>query len=67
MQRTGVVLYPFVAQRPKELALVPGQRVTLLKSSEAGWVQGRTADGKGWFPAGYVQVDGEEGESGASA
>jgi len=48
-------LYPFVPQAPSELALQPGDIITLINDSHPDWWTGSVRGQSGEFPANYVQ------------
>jgi len=48
-------LYPFVPQAPSELALQPGDIVTLINDTHPDWWTGSVRGQSGEFPANYVQ------------
>ncbi|XP_050767805.1 SH3 and cysteine-rich domain-containing protein 2 [Gymnogyps californianus] len=50
-----VALYKFVPQEHQDLALQPGDRVTLVDDSNEDWWKGKVGDRLGFFPANFVQ------------
>ncbi|XP_064895530.1 SH3 and cysteine-rich domain-containing protein 2 isoform X2 [Columba livia] len=50
-----VALYKFVPQEQQDLALQPGDRVTLVDDSNEDWWKGKVGDRLGFFPANFVQ------------
>ncbi|XP_076212753.1 SH3 and cysteine-rich domain-containing protein 2 [Aptenodytes patagonicus] len=50
-----VALYKFVPQERQDLALQPGDRVTLVDDSNEDWWKGKVGDRLGFFPANFVQ------------
>ncbi|KAM6234008.1 LOW QUALITY PROTEIN: SH3 and cysteine-rich domain-containing protein 2 [Spheniscus humboldti] len=50
-----VALYKFVPQEHRDLALQPGDRVTLVDDSNEDWWKGKVGDRLGFFPANFVQ------------
>ncbi|XP_051496040.1 SH3 and cysteine-rich domain-containing protein 2 [Apus apus] len=50
-----VALYKFVPQEQQDLALQPGDRVTLVDDSNEEWWKGKVGDRLGFFPANFVQ------------
>ncbi|XP_040392762.1 SH3 and cysteine-rich domain-containing protein 2 isoform X4 [Cygnus olor] len=50
-----VALYKFVPQEHHDLALQPGDRITLVDDSNEEWWKGKVGDRLGFFPANFVQ------------
>ncbi|XP_068274994.1 LOW QUALITY PROTEIN: SH3 and cysteine-rich domain-containing protein 2 [Nyctibius grandis] len=50
-----VALYKFVPQEQQDLALQPGDRVTLVDDSNEDWWKGKVGARLGFFPANFVQ------------
>ncbi|NXX80904.1 STAC2 protein, partial [Urocolius indicus] len=50
-----VALYKFVPQEQQDLALQPGDRVTLVDDSNEDWWKGKVGNRLGFFPANFVQ------------
>ncbi|XP_054946721.1 SH3 and cysteine-rich domain-containing protein 2 isoform X1 [Physeter macrocephalus] len=50
-----VALYKFLPQENNDLALQPGDRITLVDDSDEDWWKGRIGDRVGFFPANFVQ------------
>ncbi|XP_072741837.1 SH3 and cysteine-rich domain-containing protein 2 isoform X4 [Ciconia boyciana] len=50
-----VALYKFVPQEHQDLALQPGDRVTLVDDSNEDWWKGKVGNRLGFFPANFVQ------------
>ncbi|XP_053324119.1 SH3 and cysteine-rich domain-containing protein [Spea bombifrons] len=50
-----VALYKFVPQEIQDLAIRPGDIITLLDDSDEDWWKGRIEDRVGFFPANFVQ------------
>ncbi|KAM8967827.1 SH3 and cysteine-rich domain-containing protein [Pelodytes ibericus] len=52
---TFVALYKFIPQENEDLAMRPGDRITVLDDSNEDWWKGRIEDRVGFFPANFVQ------------
>ncbi|KAM8972427.1 vinexin [Pelodytes ibericus] len=52
----AVVKFDFVAQSPKELSLLRGSSVSILKRVDHNWLLGEQDGVRGLFPANYVKV-----------
>jgi len=59
----GKAKFNFQAQTPMELSLIKGEIVVLTRRVDANWYEGRIGSRKGIFPATYVDVLQEPGES----
>ncbi len=55
--------FNFQAQTPMELTLVKGEVVTLIRRIDRNWYEGRIGSRKGIFPASYIDVLVEPGET----
>ncbi|XP_050393870.1 uncharacterized protein LOC126811885 [Patella vulgata] len=52
----GRVKYNFTAQSPVELSLRKGEYVTLLRTVDENWYEGRSGNKQGIFPAAYIEI-----------
>ncbi|KAM9307634.1 SH3 and cysteine-rich domain-containing protein [Gastrophryne carolinensis] len=52
---TFVALYKFVPQENEDLALRPGDKITVVDDSNEDWWKGKIEDRTGYFPANFVQ------------
>ncbi|XP_073406010.1 SH3 and cysteine-rich domain-containing protein isoform X3 [Dendrobates tinctorius] len=52
---TFVALYKFVPQENQDLAMRPGDKITILDDSNEDWWKGKIEDRIGFFPANFVQ------------
>ncbi|XP_075683078.1 SH3 and cysteine-rich domain-containing protein isoform X1 [Rhinoderma darwinii] len=52
---TFVALYKFVPQENEDLAMRPGDKITILDDSNEDWWKGKVEDRIGFFPANFVQ------------
>ncbi|XP_072268228.1 SH3 and cysteine-rich domain-containing protein isoform X2 [Pyxicephalus adspersus] len=52
---TFVALYRFIPQEGEDLAMRPGDIITILDDSNEDWWKGRIEDRIGYFPANFVQ------------
>lgn len=59
----GKAKFNFQAQTPMELSLVKGEMVTLTRRIDGNWYEGRIGARRGIFPATYVDVSVEPGET----
>merc|ERR1711899_553281 len=59
----GKAKFNFQAQTPMELSLIKGEIVVLTRRVDANWYEGRIGSRKGIFPATYVDVLLEPGET----
>ncbi|XP_068092631.1 SH3 and cysteine-rich domain-containing protein [Hyperolius riggenbachi] len=50
-----VALYKFVPQENEDLAMRPGDKISILDDSNEDWWKGRIEDRIGYFPANFVQ------------
>ncbi|KAM5157248.1 SH3 and cysteine-rich domain-containing protein [Mantella aurantiaca] len=50
-----VALYRFIPQESEDLAMRPGDKITILDDSNEDWWKGRIEDRIGYFPANFVQ------------
>lgn len=55
--------FNFQAQTPMELSLIKGEMITLTRRIDKNWYEGRIGSRKGIFPASYVDVIVEPGET----
>ncbi|KAG8442712.1 hypothetical protein GDO86_011491 [Hymenochirus boettgeri] len=51
---TFVALYKFVPQESEDLAMRPGDRITIIDDSNEDWWKGKIEDRVGYFPANFV-------------
>ncbi|KAM4704861.1 SH3 and cysteine-rich domain-containing protein [Rhinophrynus dorsalis] len=51
---TFVALYRFIPQENEDLAMRPGDRITVLDDSNEDWWKGKIEDRVGYFPANFV-------------
>jgi len=59
----GKAKFNFQAQTPMELSLIKGEIVILTRRVDANWYEGRIGSRKGIFPATYIEVLLEPGET----
>lgn len=63
LEGLGKAVYDFRVQTSVELPLKKGDTVALIRRVDQNWYEGRINDKKGIFPASYIQVVQEPGES----
>jgi len=59
----GKAKFNFQAQTPMELSLIKGEIVVLTRRVDANWYEGRIGSRKGIFPATYIEILLEPGET----
>jgi len=61
-----VTIYAYEATEENELSFAEGELIILLEKDDSGWWRGRNAKGQeGLFPSNFVDIVGEEGNSGS--
>jgi len=61
-----VTIYSYDATEDNEISFAEGETIYLLEKDDSGWWRGRNAKGQeGLFPSNFVEVVGEEGNSGS--
>ena len=59
----GKAKFNFQAQTPMELSLIKGEMVTLTRRVDQNWYEGRIGSRKGIFPATYIDILVDPGET----
>lgn len=61
-----ISIYAYDATEDNEISFAEGETIYLLEKDDSGWWRGRNAKGQeGLFPSNFVEVVGEEGNSGS--
>jgi len=61
-----VTIYKYEATEENEISFAEGETIYLLEKDDSGWWRGRNGKGQeGLFPSNFVEVVGEEGNSGS--
>jgi len=61
-----VTIYSYDATEDNEISFAEGETIYLLEKDDSGWWRGRNGKGQeGLFPSNFVEVVGEEGNSGS--
>jgi hypothetical protein len=55
----AVALYPYKASKTDELDFEKGDCITVTRTVDGGWWEGRLGDKLGWFPSNYVAIEDE--------